>query len=55
MEIDIIEGAKVLIVKHYKAFTIYLFIYILAFEDITVFVFKLQPLFQKSEVYSKCL
>ena len=37
MEIDIIEGAKVLIRKHDKAFIIYLFIYLfiymLAFED----------------------
>ena len=54
MEIDIIEGAEVLILKHYKAFIIYLFIYMLAFED-NCFCFQVTAFYQKSEVYSKCL
>ena len=54
MEIYIIEGAKVLILKHYKA--LYnLFIYMLAFEN-NCFCFQVTSFFnQKSEVYSKCL
>ena len=51
MEIDIIEGAKVLILK---AFIIYLFIYMLVFED-NCFCFQVTASYQKSEVYSKCL
>ena len=48
MEIDIIEGAKVLILKHYKAFIM------LAFED-NCFCFQVTAFYQKSEVYSKRL
>ena len=52
MEIDIIKGAKVLILKHYKAFVIYLSIYMLAFEDncfcleVTAFFTKKWSLFK---------
>ena len=56
MEIDIIEGAKVLILKHYKAFIIHLFIYMLAFEK-NWFCFQVTAFFtkKKNEVYSKYL
>ena len=46
MEIDIIEGAKVLILKHYKAFIIHLFIYMLAVED-NCFCFQVTAFFTK--------
>ena len=46
MEIDIIEGARVLILKHYKAFVIYLSIYMLAFKD-NCFCFQVTAFFTK--------
>ena len=46
MEIDIIEGAKVLILKLYKTFIIYLSIYMLAFED-NCFCFQVTAFFTK--------
>ena len=47
MEIDIIEGARILMLKHYKAFIIYLFIYMLAFED-NCFCFQVTAFFTKN-------
>ena len=54
MEIDIVEGAKILIRKHYKRLNHYKSFIMLAFED-NCFCFQVIAFYQKSEVYSKCL